>query len=57
MITLQLCKGAFSEKDEIGVGLLFLYPEVVFAAANNGMHVCLLDCCVFYLPNQVKYME
>lgn len=43
--TLQMShKGAFSEKDKIVVGLLFLYPELVFVAANNGMHVCLLDC-------------
>lgn len=41
-------KGNFSEKDKIGVGPLFLYPEVVFTAASNGMHVCLLDCGAFF---------
>lgn len=50
-------KGAFLEKDKVGVGLLFSYPEVVFGAASNGMHVCLLDCGVFHLPNQVNYVE
>lgn len=50
-------KGAFSEKDKIGVGLLFLHPGIDFAAANNGTHVCLLDCGVFHLPTQVNHTD